>query len=418
MRRHVEREHAQNQTISVRTNVDLNGLTPVAGDDTPLPEVPLTTTTPVEPILNKRAPSEDAGSAHPVLPELSPTQIPGLGPGLVSSETPLISNGSISDSIFYSVDPVTAAGSGDPPIQLLLTASPISRRTRQTVRIGSPLKNDTASIVNRSRSQGRHAPPTTGKNTCPHCEEHFDHTLVFHRRLKHVNKVTVGTGPHKVEVERGENGKFTCPSCSIWNNQNPEKLRVSGILSDSSRILPDIVHRWQIHLPRCKEEKEGVDLQRPSDDRSSNSGQQTRQSRRVAQRKGVHLDDHRTSMDGIAQSNQMPLPLECGDFDNEEDVDNEGGTASREIHTMDIGIEGSLTPKGSHSDGPDRGSGSCELPATNVSSHRWETGSRAQTRNHDNDNSNDTHIAFDTQVESDERDPSPSITFILSKMNL
>jgi hypothetical protein len=123
-------------------------------------------------------------------------------------------------------------------------------------------------------------------------------------------------------------------------------------------------------------------------------------------------------MDGIAQSNQMPLPLECGDFDNKEDVDNEGGTASREIHTMDIGIEGSLTPKGSHSDGPDRGSGSCELPATNVSSHRWETGSRAQTRNHDNDNGNDTHIAFDTQVESDERDPSPSITFILLKMNL
>lgn len=214
MRQHVEREHAQNQTISVRTNMDPDEFTPVP-DDTPLPEMVLTTMTPDEAILSKRVTTADshASSAGPALSELLLT--PDLDPGPISSEPPQISNSSISGSTFH-MDPTAAASSTyEPPIQPLPTASPISKQTQRTTRIGLPLKEVTASALNRSsRSEGRRA-PSTGKNTCPQCEERFDHSLVFHCQLKHIQKVSVGSGPHKVEVKWGENGKFTCPLCSL-----------------------------------------------------------------------------------------------------------------------------------------------------------------------------------------------------------
>jgi len=401
MRRHVEREHAQNQTISVRTNVDPDEFTPVPGD-TPLPEIALTTVTPDEAILSKRVTTADshASSAGPLaLSELLLT--PDLDPGPISSEPPQISNSPISGSTFHT-DPTAAPSSTyDPPIQPLPTASPISKRTQRTTKIGSPLKEVTASALNRSSgSEGRRA-PSTGKNTCPHCEERFDHSLIFHRRLKHIQKVGVGSGPHKVEVKRGENGKFTCPLCSSWDNKNPEKLRVSDLL-----ILLELSDNdQQIHLPQCKEKK---NIQQLSNDRS-NIGRQTRQSHRVAPRRSIHSDNHRASTDGVPQPDQTQLPSECGD------VDDEGDSASgREIHTMDVEEEGPLTEEGSHRNGPDVGSGSCGLPTTDVNSDRRQT--RTRNPNNDLSNSDDSAAAFDTQV--DERDPSPSITFILSKMNL
>ena len=253
MRRHVEREHAQNQTISVRTNMDPDEFTPVPGD-TPLPEMALTTVTPDKAILSKRVTTADScasSAGGPALSELLLT--PDLDPGPISSEPPQISSSPISGSTFFHTDPTAAASSTyDPPIQPLPTASPISRQTRQTARIDSPLKAITASVVNRSsRSEGRCAPPT-GKNTCPHCEERFDHSLVFHRRLNHTAKVSVGTGPYKVEVKRGENGKFTCPLCLTWDNRNPEKLRVSAILLIFSSNYLTIFNSCTYHLAKQK----------------------------------------------------------------------------------------------------------------------------------------------------------------------
>ena len=414
LRRHVEGAHAaRNQTISIRTNVnpgdfvlpdiysppDPTPITPtiVVSDDTTLDEMattahltnvvpdrfttPVATVTPDETILDKRATTENpcADSADPVLSE--PSQTP-VEPVPISSETPQISDGFAS----LRMDSTTAASSNDdPPIQPPPTASPISRRTRQTARIDSPLKGITASVVNKSsRSEGRRAPPT-GKNACPQCEERFDHSLVFHRRLNHIAKISIDTGPYKVEVKRGENGKFTCPLCLTWDNRNPEKLRVSAILLIFLELSDDF---QQLHLPSCKANKESEDLRkfpnecgnsgqqttkenedlRQVSDDHSDSGRQTRQSRRLAQGRSIRSDNHRTSVDS------MQLPPDCGDVDNEGD-----STSGGEIHTMDIEDEGSLTPKESH------------RPASNVIS------SKPQTRNDS---------------------ASPSISFILSKINL
>ena len=81
---------------------------------------------------------------------------------------------------------------------------------------------------------------------------------------------------------------------------------------------------------------------------------------------------------------------------------------------MDVEEEGPLTEEGSHRNSPDVGSGSYKLPTTDVNSDRRQT--RTRNPNNNLSNSNDSAAAFDTQV--DERDLSPSITFILSKMNL
>lgn len=206
--------------------MDPDEFTPVPGD-TPLPEMALTTMTPDKAILSKSVTTADshASSAGPALSKLLLT--PDLDPGPISSEPPQISNSPISGSTFH-MDPTAAASLAyDPPIQPLPTAFPISKQTQRMTGICLPLKEVTASALNGSSgSKGRRA-PSIGKNTCPQCEERFDHSLVFHRRLKHIQKVSVGSGPHKVKVKRGENGKFTCPLCSFWDNKNLEKLRVS-----------------------------------------------------------------------------------------------------------------------------------------------------------------------------------------------
>ncbi len=272
MRRHVEREHAQNRTVSIRTNVDPDKFTLAAGKP-PLPEATSTTVTPDEAILldEKTTMGDDScgSSTGPLmLFERSPT--PALGPGfelaptpalrpdaIFSERPPRISNSNLNMSNQGPIDKppfkdhveTTPAASSpnnlNRPIQgpiQPLTAPPLSssftRQTRQqTARTNSALKDVTASVVNgTSGSESGHAPPApTGKNTCPFCGERFNHSQAFHRRLKHTTKITIGVGPHRLEVERGEDDKFTCPLCSTWANKNPEKLRVSGFPpSDSS----------------------------------------------------------------------------------------------------------------------------------------------------------------------------------------
>lgn len=263
MRRHVEREHAPNQTVSIRTNIDPDEFTPAAGNP-PLPEATSTTVTPDETVLDKKTTMDDdscGSSTGPLMLqvfECSPT--PALGPGFelapapalspddsFSERPPRISNSKLNMSNRGPIDKppfedhvetttAPASSTDDYPIQPLtapLLSSSFTRRTRQqTARTNSALKDVTASVVNGpSGSESGHASPTpTRKNTCPitGCGESFNHTQAFHRRLRHTTTITIGVGPHRLEVKRGEGDKFTCPLCSTWANINPEKLRVSG----------------------------------------------------------------------------------------------------------------------------------------------------------------------------------------------
>ncbi len=126
----------------------------------------------------------------------------------------------------------------------------------------------------------------------------------------------------------------------------------------------------------------------------------------MAQKSSIHPKEHGTSSTiGMPQPDQTLLPPECGDIDGEGDA-----ASDRETRTMDIDGEGPLTQEGSHSDSRSL----YEPPSANgINSNRGQTRNGAPIRNHD---SSEGTTAFDTQV--DERDPSPSIMFILSKMNL
>jgi hypothetical protein len=235
LRRHVEGAHARNQTISIRTNMGPGEFALPVSDIHPLPDAAPDTPTIIvsdDTTLNKMATMDyssyvdDGGSADPVnsdMPATPTIDIQSPNTTIISLEdTP--NQSSVAPSVEDHTETTAIASSTDDQPR---TTSPILSRHRQmrkTERKDSPLKEITASTVNTiSKSEG------TGKNTCPFCDDRFNHSLAYHRKVKHTSKTTIGVGPHRVEVERGENGKFTCPVCSVWDSMNPDKLRVNSI---------------------------------------------------------------------------------------------------------------------------------------------------------------------------------------------
>ena len=109
----------------------------------------------------------------------------------------------------------------------------------------------------------------------------------------------------------------------------------------------------------------------------------------------------------MPQPDQTLLAPECGD------IDGEGNAASgreRETRTMVIDGEGPLAQEGSPSDSRSL----YEPPSANyVDSNRGHSRNGVPIRSHD---SGEGTTTFNTQA--DKRGPSPSIMFILSKMNL
>jgi hypothetical protein len=160
---------------------------PDAAPDTPTIIVSDDTTLNKMAIMDYSSYVDDGGSADPVNSDMpaNPTiDIQSPNTTIISLEdTP--NQSLVAPSVEDHTETTAIASSTD---DQPLTTSPILSRHRQI----------TASIVNTiSKSEG------TRKNTCPFCDDRFNHSLAYHRKVNHTSKTTIGVGPHRVEVERG-----------------------------------------------------------------------------------------------------------------------------------------------------------------------------------------------------------------------